>query len=338
MTPTIVSLSPSEGHTGGQTLVEIVGTGFRVPEYPPAQGVTETPVTMRVTIGGAEATIFGVVDEETLLVLTPSHDESGIPATAQNEATAASDVTVENLDDDGDPIAGESATLAEAFSFRRPILDQPTTSERVIDALIVELRRQVPRGVDVIYDPHTDYDEDTGDALNIVRFAKLPGIGLTGLRQPISQVANDRTDVVVPIDDERSVVRRPPVIRDALLTIVGASDNRTELLRLELAVEMIFQKLSKVTIPLDVGDASRGVSEYDVKYTRGDPVTYGDRTGTGNVVSFTAEISILNIEETDLLGAPEAGLDGAPAWLAHEGTTGLVWKVAEGATSIATFT
>lgn len=324
--PTLTAVTPNAGHTGGQTLVEITGTGFRVPDYPPAEGVTETPATVRVTFGGDVGALVGVIDEETLLVLTPSHDESGVPATSLNEAIAASDVTVENLDDDGEPIVGESATLAEAFSFRKPILNVPTTTERILKELQVQLQRALPRGVELVYQPHTDYDDATGDALNAVRFTKLPGVGLTGLRTPKSQVAGDRGELVVPIDDERSVTRRAPIKRDAFLTVVAASDSTLELGRLELAIQQIFEKLTRVRIPLDIGDASRGYAEYDVLYGHGE-VTHGDRQGVANVAAATGELQIVGIEETDLLGAPEAGLDGAPAWLPHEGTTGVVWKI-----------
>lgn len=326
--PTITTVAPNAGHTGGQTLVEITGANFRVPDYPPAEGVTETPVTVRVTFGGTEGTLVGVVDEETLLVLTPSHDESGVPATAQNTAIAASDVTVTNLDDDGDPIAGESVTSSEAFSFRKPVLNVATTMERVIEQLQVELGRALPRGVELAYDPHTDYDDETGDALNTVRFSRLPGVGLVGLRTPKSQVNADRGDLMVELDDDRSVTRRPPLKRDAFLTVMAASTNRSELMRLELVLEMIFEKLTSLRIPLDVGDASRGYAEYDVRYAAGE-VVFSDRQGMGNVMSTTGELQIIGVEETDLLGATEAGLTGAPDWLPHEGTTGVVYKVSD---------
>lgn len=326
MVPSIAAVTPNTGHTGGQTLVEITGTGFRVPDYPPAPGTTSTPITLRVTFGGVVGTVFGVVDEETLLVLTPSHDESGVPATAQNEAIAPSDVTIENLDDDGEPIVGESATAPEAFSFRKPILNVPTTVERVRKELQRQLQRALPRGVELVYDPHTDYDDDTGDALNLVRFSKLPGVGLTGKRTPKSQVMSDRADIIVPIDAERSVTRRPPIKRDLFLTVVAASDNRDELERLELCLEQIFEKLTQVEIPLDINDATRGFATYDVIYGHGE-TTHGDRQGLGNVMAATGELQIFGIEETDLLGAPEEGLAGAPNWLPHEGTTGVVWKI-----------
>jgi hypothetical protein len=326
--PTISAITPNTGLTAGGTLVEITGTGFRVPDYPPAEGVTETPVTVRVLFGDEEGTLVGVVDEETLLVLTPSHDESGVPATAQNEPIAASNVTVENLDDDGDLIPGESYTLAGAFSFRKPILDKPTTMERVRKELQRQLQRALPRGVELVYQPHTDFDDATGDALNLVRFARLPGVGLTGKRTPKSELRGDEADVVVKMEGGgRSVVRRPATRRDLILTVVCASNSSDELDRLALCVERFFEAYTQVRIPLDPGDASRGRAEYDVVYGVGE-VTYSDRQD-GNVMAATGELRVFHIEEDTLRGAPEAGLSDSPDWLPHEGATGVIWPVTD---------
>lgn len=326
--PTISAVTPSSGLTSGGTLVEITGTGFRVPDYPPAEGVTETPITVRVTFGGTEATVFGVVDEETLLVLTPSHDESGVPATAQSAAITASDVTVTNLDDDGAPIAGESVTASAAFSFRKPILSEPTTLERVIDELQVQLQRALPRGVDLVYQPHTDFDDDTGDALNMVRFARLPGVGLTGLRTPKSELRGDEAETVVELEGEaRSVAALPPTRRDAVLTIVCASENGRELGRLQNLVERFFASYRALRIPLDPGDAIRGYAEYDVVYGAGE-VTYSDRQD-GNVMASTGEVRVFHIEEHALRGAPSAGLPDSPDWLPHEGARGVFWPITD---------
>lgn len=325
--PTFTSLSPASGHTGGKTLVEIIGTGFRVPDYPLPDDVEETPVTVRVTIGGAVATLIGVVDEETLLVFTPEHDESGVPATSLNEAIAASDVVIENLDD-GVPIAGESVTAAEVFSFRKPILDEPSTIERVIEALITSLQRQLPRGIKVTFQPHTDYDDDTGDGLNLVAFAELPGVAFTGLRLPRAASVDAAPEQTVEIGGGRSLVFRPPTKRDVMMTLLCAATESEVLLRLELVIEKIFEKMAEVTIPLDDGDATRGTSSYQVQFTRGDPVTFQDRTQS-NVVAFAAEVAILGVEETAMLGAPQESLDGAPAWVPHEAATGVVWQIDE---------
>lgn len=326
--PTFTSLSPTAGHTGGKTLVEIRGTGFRVPDYPLPFGVTETPATVRVTIGGEVATLVGVVDDETLLVLTPEHDESGVPATAQNEAIAASDVVIENLDADGVPIDTESVTATEAFSFRKPILTEPSTIERAIDALIRSLQRQLPRGVDVTFQPHTDYDDDSADALNFVAFAKLPGVALTGLRLPRAASVDATPEQTVEIGGGRSLVFRAPTKRDVMMTIVGAATESEVLLRLQLAVEKIFEKMAEVAIPLDVNDATRGKSTYQVQFTRGDPITFQDRSQS-NVVAFSAEVAILGVEETGLLGAPQRSLAGAPSWVPHEAATGVVWEITD---------
>lgn len=326
--PTFTSLSPTSGHTGGKTLVEIRGTGFRVPDYPLPDGVEETPATVRVTFGGEVATLIGVVDDETILVLTPEHDESGVPATARNAAIAASDVIIENLDDDGAAIAGESVTAAEAFSFRKPILDEPSTIERAIAALLASVQRQLPRGIDVTFQPHTDYDDDTADALNFVAFAKLPGVALTGLRLPRAASVEAAPEQTVGLGDGRSLVFRAPTKRDVMMTLLVAAKESEVLLRLELLVEKIFEKLGEIAIPLDVGDPTRGTSSYQVQFSRGDPVTFQDRSQS-NVVAFTAEVAILGVEETAMLGVPGGSLAGAPDWIPHEAATGIAWEITD---------
>lgn len=54
--PTITTVTPSAGPTGGRTLIHVVGTGFRLPDPPPSTGVVPVPgPTVRVDIDGTRA-------------------------------------------------------------------------------------------------------------------------------------------------------------------------------------------------------------------------------------------------------------------------------------------
>jgi hypothetical protein len=84
------------------------------------------------------------------------------PATLAEDVMRASyapvDVTLENLDASGNPISGESATLAASFTYALPILsdDAPATPVmQVIGALLYRLRREVVSKSYV--SRHTDY-------------------------------------------------------------------------------------------------------------------------------------------------------------------------------------
>ncbi len=73
--PTISSVSPATGHSGGQTLLEIVGTGFALPAAPAATGpVAVAPPSVTVTVGGRAATGVAVVSATTIYCLTPKGD------------------------------------------------------------------------------------------------------------------------------------------------------------------------------------------------------------------------------------------------------------------------
>lgn len=78
-TPTIASVTPAEGHTGGRTLVEIVGTNFRLPTAPAPTGPTSAPPpSVRVKFGTAEASNVAVFSSSLLSCLTPENDERAI--------------------------------------------------------------------------------------------------------------------------------------------------------------------------------------------------------------------------------------------------------------------
>ena len=94
--PTITSMVSATGPAGGRTLVGLQGSGFRLPPAPPPTGPTAPPrPTVQVLVGGRAADDVRVIDAARLTFLSPP----GEPGTA--------DLTVRNLADDGQPIAGE---------------------------------------------------------------------------------------------------------------------------------------------------------------------------------------------------------------------------------------
>lgn len=302
MKPSITSVTPDTGHTGGRTLVEIEGSGFRLPTPVAVYIRTEPPPTVRVLFGDAPALAVWVVSNTLLRCLTPIHDASGALATS---------VTVTNLDDHGAPIAGESETLAAAFSFVRPRLDAGSVTARVLKAFITELRRQVIDNVN--FAPNTDYDPDTGDGLNIVQLAKLPGIAITDMRMPKSQeVQNEQEEL--PFGETGYVVVRRPVIRDIVCTLVGVSDNKDEALTLSEVVEAFFTKNSALTMMRDEANPALGEVSFDMMITQ--DITVGTTTDGSNVCWFSYECTIQGIPRHAMPGLPQKSIDGAP--LSHQ--------------------
>lgn len=84
MPPTLTSIAPHRGHTGGGTYVELRGTGFRL--TPPAPDVLPAPrqlTRMRVDFGGVAAARVEVIDAETLVAFTPVHDPGPVDVVVQ---------------------------------------------------------------------------------------------------------------------------------------------------------------------------------------------------------------------------------------------------------------
>lgn len=327
MIPTITSCTPSAGHTGGQTLIEVSGTGFALPPAPTARGPTVLPKpSVSVTLGGVACPTVWVISSTLLRALTPIHDPSGLPATDTAPAVSASDLVVQNLDATGAQVPGEVVTLPACYSFQRPVRNATviTVTLLAIEQLVTELARQVHPNVE--FQPHTDYDPNTGDGLDLVTFASLPGIGLIGLRLPTSQDIGDREQPEIELGGGLVAVRRQPLIRDAYLTCVGASDSSGELLWLETNIAMFAQKNGALLAEYNgspLFDITGNRVSWQLDYRRGEPVTVNDRTA--GVVWFTATFVIRRIVETDMAGITGASTPG-DALGVHEATTGIAYK------------
>jgi hypothetical protein len=85
-TPTISSVLPGKGHTGGQQLVEIIGTGFAPSPAPPDVLPLPAPRPyVSVRFDGVEATNVEVLDDGlTLYCFTPIHDPGVVDVVVQN--------------------------------------------------------------------------------------------------------------------------------------------------------------------------------------------------------------------------------------------------------------
>ena len=299
--PTVTSIVPATGHTGGQTLVQITGTNFALPPVavPTGEGPLPEPApSLLVLIGGTPATHVAVVDSTTIFCLTPTHDETG------RDAVAASDVSVQNLDEDGEEIAGELGTLSEAFSFFRPDLAGTGRLAKAVNGLLLMLRQQVFPNVSMA--AHTDYDEATGDGLHIAFAASLPALLL------VRPILRDSEEIVTPgqqitnVSDSRFVITTEISVKDISFTLIGIADDALLLLDLYETLTRVF----KNTPYLFVEDTFAGTFQYSLVLN---PRQENEITVQGkNVLSFAMDIAILGICLQGIPGAPKANVPGVP--------------------------
>ena len=240
--PTLTGITPTSGPTAGGDLVRISGTGLA------AQVV--------VLFDGLAGEVLGIRDEAGASVAdvrTPPHAEGTV------------DVVLRNLDDTGEPVPGEEATLSGAYRFLRPRIVAESDLTRLVRTLLRELKRQVLANVSMTVS--VDYDDTTVDGMNVVAISKLPSLVLSGPR-----VAEDRffstnephEDVVAGAAGPELVRRRPPYTVDLVFTLTAASDRTVELLNLMAAVATFLNRNRWVEMPRDPAEPAAGVARWEM--------------------------------------------------------------------------
>jgi hypothetical protein len=186
--PTISIVYPGEGLTRGGDMVIIGGANFRtVPTVaaPPLYLGGDEQQTVAVWFGGVRSPYAATVSGTELHCRVPAwtgaysttvvRDGRQVVADA---LPAAVDVRVANLDDAGAEIAGEAATLADGYTYRRVSLQQTTRVEAAIGGLIEHLRRHLIHNV--WWTKHRDYDDAPEDLQDYIQEKGTPLVRLQG--------------------------------------------------------------------------------------------------------------------------------------------------------------
>jgi len=308
--PTLISITPDEGHTGGDTLVEIIGTGFQLPPPPPPYGMTTAPPpTVQVLFGAEPATDIGVTEDWQIFCRSPINDPGSVS------------ITVQNIDPSGAVIAGESVT-GLAYLFSRPDFTKKGELARVLGLFMLDLRRQLTDNVD--WAVHTDFDATLGD-LNIAYQGKLPALVLADLELPEREPQLSAETYTVQLDASTFIERRAPVVVDAVFALTGMSDNPIELFNLLEATKIYFQKNISLKVWRDPIDRTHGVVEYAVRASIGSSTKVTRQTDNSNMTSFSGTVFIENIRLEDMPGMTTKAVPGVPAWMPHEGTLRYGW-------------
>lgn len=287
--PTITSLNPSSGPTGGRTLVEVEGAGFRLPPPPPPSGPTPPPKpTVQILVGGREAADVRVRASDRLTFLSPVGD------------VGPADVVLRNLDDAGVPIVDEEAVLPGGFTYRLPPLTAESDLTRLVRTLLRELKRQVLPNVSLTV--QTDFDAQTGDELHIAELASLPALVLVGpeLREDRFYSLNQLPEVAgAPGTVLR---RRVPYTVDLVFTLVGASDHTVELLNLMAATELFFHRNKFLEMDRDPASALGGRVRYEMDLAPDGDLRVTSQPNASNVRSFSGSFVIRGFDLEDLAG------------------------------------
>lgn len=345
--PYIQLVSPSAGVTLGGQLVEIRGFRFRLRQTaaigPRSGPRSPAKPTVRVIFGDRVAPHVSVISQEILRVVAPKHPPSmwvyefgtgkrvpapppyAVPppsppsgATYVQAVNGDVDITVQNLDDAGQPIPGESYTAPAAYTFRRPRLDVPGTWERLLEGLSNDLSEIITPNV--AFNPSLDYDPDTGGLTAVTGLASLPGIGLLSVNiRPSETVMLGQREVT--IDDDVGIValQRRPLKRDMRINVVLVSDTPGEL----LSLAEIFDETVSSGLYTEIAAEAPDDPPHRYSWFCPDGVDVPERTGRGELLIAQTQLVAFEVTSLALTGADAGGVVGAPSWLPGSATQGL---------------
>ena len=299
--PTISTITPSQGRTGGRVIATIVGTNFRQYDAPATTGAVPVPPDpIRVTFGTKVAERVWVLTATQIMVLVPPN-EPGIV-----------DVLLENIDANGDLIPTETVTKTIGYTYKRPDLTNENPIELVTRAMIRLLKSQVIENVSLT--THTDFDGSPLDACNITELATLPAVILTGPRTEEDRLysPNTRKQILLPDGSYRTL--RACMTLDLVFDITLLSDSTMELLALvKETTQCVFREHCRVL--RNQQDASEGTVPYKLAFDRQFEVGSKENDNNLRQASATVRIYGVDMDETDEAGAtPGEAMAAEPSW------------------------
>lgn len=201
---------------------------------------------MGVKFGTLDATRVRVRSTTVLDCLTPIAD------------AGAYDAEVEDLD------TAEKDTLVSAFTFKRPVIGGVKSDLwRVIDAFIVELKRQVIE--EVALTTQVEYDDATADDLSVIKVAKVPAIVLVG--PDVRESGGPHSRVVEEFEHTGGGAydrRRSLDVVDLRFMLHGVDDHTVRLVNLMREVISFFRRNPVLRVLSDPADLGSAVREFDL--------------------------------------------------------------------------
>lgn len=288
--PTIISISPNELVSNTRQQVFITGTNFKLwPSLPWPNG----GVFVYFVFGAEEFLCRNIQVVSSTEIRVEAFRYMGDPKTI---GTTKASVKVVNLDANGDPVPGESATLAAAVSYYKDqfVTGDKNTGDDFLRLAIEEVIQTFRRSIDVpvAVATHVDWFEE-GSLEHFV--AEFPTIAFAGFSlEPIPHTPydpdRDRTEGEVEeyLPSEYFWVR---------WTVVPMTDDPRELMGLWSALVRLSQRVRQVFIPKSQGSTDRMEVEFSL-----DPAgDLGFNYGVGGTVTLNAKLGPIPLESPEVV-------------------------------------
>lgn len=273
--PHVTNIYPTKGHSGGDSLVRILGGGF-------AENVL-------VEFDSAEAKRVSWINHALLYVVTPI---SPLSAAETGSGAGLVDVKITNLDDNGDPIPSEDVTVVDGFTYVRPTLAKVSDFQRIVAALILELQRQVIS--EIIIRRHLDYADSAGIAQGKVQISSLPCLVLIG-PSTVENRIHGTNEPFRELGERFYIKRRPGLTVDLQFVIIGAANKSKHSLGLQEATLAFFEKNTELSVLRDPDDSSKGYVSYELDFVPGAFPAIAEAPDASNVSSFSGSVAIVGV-------------------------------------------
>lgn len=305
--PSITSLDKPEGTPSGGYVVTIQGTDFAT-QGTMAPGVLQAiPDSVRVTLRNTQFNLtvpiekINLISETAITFVMPkviliTHDGPG--------SDMPFDVTVENLDSNGDPIPGEATTAANAFTIKRRCIDGVRLGKiaSLVQFLVVLMRSEIHWNTSTVV--HTEYDRDTSTPR--AEAVKLPHITILGPDITKSEAGyQDLSRVVAQDGDEYSSVEAP-VYYDVAFSLVMVADTNAVIYNLQGAALDFFTQNHTISVPDDLRDPNGPATDMAMQLTFGPSVEQITSQYPSNIRVARAEFTVFGLPcyEEDIDGCP----------------------------------
>jgi hypothetical protein len=207
-------------------------------------------------------------------------------------------VQVKNLAQDGSPISGEVASSSSLLTYTRVDLATSSDLARVVEALVLELRRQVIDNVSHLQSVDFDAADPDVTAFVGIDIARLPALALTGP----SLVKNRFYAELRPEhqEDDGSFSRRSSLATyDLVFKLVGIDNHTRRSFNLQALTLQFFNKNSSLRLQRDPTDSSNGFIDYELEADTMDNTSINT---SSDLRLFTGTVTIIGFQFEDLAG------------------------------------
>lgn len=288
---TITSVAPSAGRSTGTNLVEIRGTGFRLPPPPPPTGY----------LGGAQPRTVSVkfegVASEWAYAASASLILARVPAWTGPYDVAwpiAVDVRVANLDDAGVEIPGENVTALDGYAYQQPPLAAEPYLQRVLRELVRLFRRHLIPNVWLTVD--VDYTDSPADQDRLRALA--PVLHLVGPAGPLNRfdALNKEEQVDDPADPLRWLERREAPVADLTFEVRCYAATSRQLFALGQAFTLFQRDVVELRVPDDPAVPLGAAKVYEIGCPADGFPDYNTEPVNAGLFSWTGRFMIRGVQ------------------------------------------